>query len=94
MVGSGHASFATEGLDGFRDTVIVGSHNDLVYALCQLGTFINPLDHRLSGQAYQWFARQSGRAVACWNHNDDLRRAHPLLFLHHSTRPLYSLTRM
>ncbi len=76
VVGAGHAGFATKGADGLEDAVVVGGDNHLVDGFCGFGALVDPLNHGLTGEHYQWLAGETRRSVSRWYYHYDFPRTH------------------
>jgi hypothetical protein len=50
MIDPGHAGLAAKAGHDFEDAFVIGGDDDAAYPLCQFGTFVHALDHRLSRQ--------------------------------------------
>lgn len=76
VIGAGHAGLAAEGVDRLEDAVVVGGDDDAVDAMCQLGTFIDALNHGFAGQGNQRLSGKPGGTIAGGNNHDYLRGNH------------------
>ena len=68
VVYRGHHYLTTESLYGCFDTFVIGSHIRLIEHTRYL--FIHSLNHWLSTQHGQWFSRETGRRISCWNNSN------------------------
>ncbi len=74
VVGAGEDCFGAETLGGFQDAVVFGGYDDLDFLLGLADAFNHVLNHRLTGDFGEGFAREADGGVAGGNDDQGLWR--------------------